>query len=140
MYTVLEIADQLNISKQTVYVRIHMKEMENHVFKKNGMTLVDDEGLNFIKDGLRMKNSDSSDETETIKTDYIEHLKEQIKEKDSQIVSKDKQINDLNERFKNSQILQLNNTQNEDKILLLTEKFRENKVEKKGFIGRIFSK
>ena len=154
LYTVIEISKATKISKQSIYKKLKNEKIKEHVSRKDGITYVDEEGFALIKfslkgsyqantgnlNNLNNKANDnalndevaSDEEDSALKTDYIKYLKDQLKVKDEQIKS-------LNERFKNSQILQLKNTQSEEKIMLLTEKFRE-PTAKKGFMSKLFKK
>jgi len=151
---VIEISDATKISKQSIYKKLKNDNLKSHVSRKQGITYVDEEGFALIKlslkdntrantgnlnnlngkgDNTTLNDEVASDEEDSaLKTDYIKQLKEQLK-------IKDEQIKDLNERFKNSQILQLKSTQSEEKIMLLTEKFRDEQP-KKGFIKKLFKR
>lgn len=165
LYTVTELSDSLKISKQTIYVKLKMKMLEEHITKKQGITYISEEGLNLIKDSLKMKHvvSDdlnneyttktSNDEVATdsedfkLNSDYINYLKDQLIIKDNLIKEKDaiisNQLNESNLRLKdqqeltrNGQVLQSQNI----KYIELTEKMREETIVKKGFMSKLFNK
>lgn len=165
LYSVTELSELLKISKQTIYVKMKSEMLEGHITKKQGTTYIDDEGLNLIKDNLKVKpevsddlnneyiNTDSNNETATdlddfkFNSDYINYLKEQlvlkdnlIKEKDiiitNQLLEKDNQINKLQELTRNGQVLQSQNI----KYIELTEKFRAEPIVEKGFFKKLFKK
>lgn len=164
LYTVTELSDSLKISKQTIYVKLKMKMLEEHITKKQGVTYISEEGLNLIKDSLKMKRvvSDlnneyttktSDDEVATdsenfkLNSDYINYLKDQLIIKDKLIKEKDaiisNQLNESNLRLKdqqeltrNGQVLQSQNI----KYIELTEKMREEPIVKKGFMSKLFNK
>lgn len=151
LYTVIEISELTKISKQSIYKKLKNESIKAHVSRKDGVTYVSEEGFALIKQSLKDNHKANTDnlnnfkskandytlneevasdkEDSTLKTDYINYLKDQLKVKDAQIES-------LNERFKNSQILQLKQTQSEEKIMLLTENIRQ----KKEFISKLFKK
>ena len=165
LYTVTELSDSLKISKQTIYVKLKMKMLEEYITKKQGITYISEEGLNLIKDSLKMKHvvSDdlnneyttktSNDEVATdsedfkLNSDYINYLKDQLIIKDNLIKEKDaiisNQLNESNLRLKdqqeltrNGQVLQSQNI----KYIELTEKMREERIVKKGFMSKLFNK
>jgi acyl carrier protein len=138
--------------------------LEEHITKKQGVTYISEEGLNLIKDSLKMKRvvSDlnneyttktSDDEVATdsenfkLNSDYINYLKDQLIIKDKLIKEKDaiisNQLNESNLRLKdqqeltrNGQVLQSQNI----KYIELTEKMREEPIVKKGFMSKLFNK
>lgn len=54
MYRVIEVADNLGVSKVTIYKKIShfKKELKPHIHKKRNVTYIDDEGVRFIRDSL----------------------------------------------------------------------------------------
>ena len=114
LYTIAEISDLIGLSKVTIYKKLKLKEMQEHISKKQGTTYVTEEGFNFIKLGLNGFNTDTStepqedtknvediileDDIKDLNKDLINALIEQLKEKD-------KQIETLHNLIENSQIL-----------------------------------
>lgn len=61
LYTVTEISDLINLSKVSIYNKLKLKELQNHINKKAGVTYVDEEGFNLIKDSLKLKDNTLND-------------------------------------------------------------------------------
>ncbi|MBL4930672.1 hypothetical protein [Clostridium paridis] len=138
LYTIAEISELIGLSKVSLYKKLKLKKVEPHIIKKQGITYVDEEGFNLIKESLKLKervktelndnsinedvNSEVSIDTDTfnLKIDYISTLKEQLKEKD-------KQIDELHRLVENSQILlkQSQEMQLREDPILLEEHFEE---------------
>ena len=150
LYTVAEISELINLSKVSVYNKLKLKELENHIIKKGGITYVDDEGLNLIKDSLKFKestlndlNNDNEYNEETheitadiddfeLKEDYIKYLKSENERLWSELQEKNLQINELNKLLsneqdlhKNSQILLKNEQYKQESLLELEAHFKE---------------
>lgn len=129
VYTIKEIADELNINKQKISRFLKSKKIE-HVSKK-GQTLLFDENARIAVLDFFTEDSDENNKT----------LIAQIKEKD-------KQIADLTELLRNQQILTLHiqqeNSEMKSKLSQIEtvsdtdeEKYVKNKI---GFWKRIFKK
>lgn len=132
IYSVSEISSSIGLSRQSIYKKLKMKELKVHITYKQGITYVDEMGLNLIKGMLKeykdsVKNLSNKETATTINEGIAEDedslsidkelfnlLKDQLRENNKQLQTKDKQIEELNERLKqeqelskNSQILQL---------------------------------
>lgn len=129
VYTIKEIADELNINKQKISRFLKSKKIE-HVSKR-GQTLLFDENARISVLDFFTDDSDENNKT----------LIAQIKEKD-------KQITDLTELLRNQQILTLHiqqeNSEMKSKLSQIEtvsdtdeEKYVKNKI---GFWKRIFKK
>lgn len=129
VYTIKEIADELNINKQKISRFLKSKKIE-HVSKR-GQTLLFDENARIAVLDFFTDDSDENNKT----------LIAQIKEKD-------KQITDLTELLRNQQILTLHiqqeNSEMKSKLSQIEtvsdtdeEKYVKNKI---GFWKRIFKK
>mgnify|MGYP001593871298 CR=1 FL=1 len=130
LYTIAEISDLISLSKVSIYRKLKLKQLEQFISKKQGVTYVTEEGLTLIKDTLKVNTdrskSDNKSKTNTplndyiatdkedlnIKKDYLDMLKEQLKvkdlqlsEKDVQLNQKDIQIGELHSLIENSQVL-----------------------------------
>ena len=146
-----------NVSKVTIYKKLKLKEISAQASKKEGVTYVNEVGFNLIKLNLKgyennssnLKNEEiantkddyiePSEEDLNIRTNYINHLKienkhlwDKLKDIDlkfnDQLLAKDLQINNLNERLKQEQDLNKNSQillkdKPEQDILLLEEHF-----------------
>lgn len=117
LYDVEQVASQLNVSKQTIYSKLKLKEYKGKVLIKQGKSYVDDDLFNLIKDTLKVKSNLNTNEnidipietknTENIMADdallnlnkdLINALLEQLKEKDLQ-------IHELHKLIENNQVL-----------------------------------
>jgi hypothetical protein len=167
-YTVEQASIKLNVSKQSIYNKLKLKEFKDKVFVKQGKKYIDDNLLNLIKDSLNFKGNLNNDDNLHISVedekaqdliDDQELLKLNITLMDTlmeQLKIKDKQIDDLNNRLakeqeltKNMQVLQLK--QQPQDIKALEEHFTEldnklleikermkDKKQRKGFLSKIF--
>ena len=131
-YTVAEIAQELNISKVSIYNRLKKKEFKGLTTKRQGITYINEKGFNLIKVDIKPPEEIVNDikykernntldreiaaDTEGLNIDkeLFKLLKDQLNQNNIQMQTKDKQIEELNERMKqlielnkNSQILQL---------------------------------
>ena len=160
IYTVAEVSEQLKISKVSIYNKLKTKAFKNITVKKQGKTYINDIGFNLIKNDLtayienvndfkKIEESNTLDEDieplEDLKNDYINFLKEQIKELNKKLTAEQ-------ELHRNTQIL-FKEQQPQDQVLLeahfedLDSKLSEvkknmeerKKQQNKGFFG-IFKK
>jgi len=184
-YTVDETANKLNVSKQAIYNKIKLDEFKNKITKKHGKTYIDEAIVTLIKDSLKLNVNykdepnakDIEEDTLVIEpkstnlnfnkevaadTDYIDYLKSDIaylkEQLNEQLVSKNLQISNLNERLKqeqdlnkNSQILQLRQPHDtkqleehlndlDNKLINIKDKMLERKDQQKqkSFFSKIF--
>lgn len=168
LYTVEKAAIQLNVSKQSIYVKLKMKDYKDKVIKKAGKTYIDSELLTLIQDNLKVKSNMNTEpqaeaekaqdtiidqNTVNINQELVKALLDQLKTKDQQIDEKDNQINDLHRLIENNQVLLKEKPQ--QNILLLEEHFQDldtkleevksNMAERKeqqnkGFFSKMFKK
>jgi hypothetical protein len=161
IYTVAEVSQQLDISKVSIYNKLKTKAFKNLTVKKQGRTYINDIGFNMIKNDLKAYEENVNDfkeneeantlgediePLEDLKNDYINFLKEQIKELNKKLTAEQ-------ELHKNTQILF--KEQQPQEQLLLEEHFEDldNKLEEvkknmserkeqqnKGFFSKIFNK
>lgn len=141
LYTVAEVSELIGLSKVSIYKKLKLKELEPHIVKKQGITYIDEEGFNLIKDNLKfndnIKTEDVNTETNeditkdvddlTISKELINALLEQLRAKDEQIKQLTDRLAQEQELHKNTQIL-LKQEQAKDKqpdILLLEEHFQQ---------------
>lgn len=154
-YTVAQVSELTNLSKVSIYNRLKSKEFKKHISKKQGITYIDEDGLNLIKDVLtfkedslrNFKEEDHQQATEedikqskaTVEEDIlkqnkdlitalVEQLKEkdiQLKEKDKQISEKDIQIMGLQKLIENSQVLLREEQQQNNNQLQLEEHIKQ---------------
>lgn len=123
LYTVSEVSDSTGLSKQTIYNKLKLKELQEHISKKQGVTYIDEVGFNLIKDSLKIESNDLNDlkdakndnasneevamDVEDLKLDneLFKVLIEQLNRKDKQIEEKDLQIHELHKLIENNQVL-----------------------------------
>lgn len=132
-----EVAIQLGVSKTSIYNKLKLKEYKSRVVKKHGKSMVDDELLNLIQDGLKLKSKVENQKNEksakqeiaidedglfNFNQELIRNLIEQLKEKD-------KQIEELINLNKNNQVLLKQQQDKEINQKLLEDHFQE--VDKK---------
>lgn len=141
LHTVAEVSELIGLSKVSIYNKLKLKELQEHVIKNVGVTYIDEEGLNLIREGLKLKdevktdlNKEIYDEIESketegntdglnIKTEYIEHLKRENERLWDELEEKNNQINNLNRLVENGQVLLKDKKQQE--LLALEEHFNE---------------
>lgn len=124
LYKVSELSDLLKVSKQSIYNKIKLKEIEPYVSRSKGITYVSEDGFNLIKEILNVKMPVESDETNDVSNesdilnevvttienkefqdgfnldlnyteDYINTLKSENEKLWLQLQEKDKQISEL---------------------------------------------
>lgn len=141
LYTVAEIADLTNLSKVSIYNKLKLKEMQEYISKKQGITYIDELGLNLIKDSLKVNteglntfnykdqdksiNDDISIDIDdlNLKTDYINYLKVENERLWQELNDKNLQIENLQQIVQNGQVL-LKDKQQEN-ILELEAHFKD---------------
>lgn len=170
LYTVAEVSKLTNLSKVSIYKKLKLKELENHVTKEAGITYVDDTALKFITDGLKFNEEFKQDDKEEFKDSDTENIsndeiptsfddltinRELVKTLIDQLKAKDDQINDLHKLLENSQVL-LKNEQDkpkedlllleehlkefDDRLMNIKERMEKRKEEPKSIFQRIFHK
>ena len=122
MFTVEEVAEQLSVSKVTIYAKL--KKFDDRVVLKQGKKYITEELLSLIKQDLKVKevennslNNDNAneylnseiardrDDLINLNKGLIKALIEQLDSKDRQLEEKDKQITELHKLIENSQVL-----------------------------------
>jgi hypothetical protein len=154
-YTVAQVSELTNLSKVSIYNRLKTKEFKKHMTKKQGITYIDEDGLNLIKDDLIFKDDqfkgieeepqqqayreDSKQDNTTLEEDLLKQNKDlinallkqleekdiQLKEKDKQISEKDIQIMGLQKLIENSQVLLREEQQQNNNQLQLEEHIKQ---------------
>ena len=169
LYSVAELAETIGISKQSIYNKMKLKELEEHISKKQGITYIDEVGLNLIrsslntiKDGLKSSKNEREDNTlddetamdkevSTLEKEFFNLLKEQLKEKDLQIKEKDIQIHELHRLVENGQVLLKDKPQDiklleehfqdlDNKFMDIRQDMQARKEPQKGFLKNLFKK
>ena len=134
LYTVKQASIKLNVSMQSIYVKIKLSEFKDKITKKQGKTYIDDVTLMLIKNSLKVSNDDlnyinentSSNETAMDSDDsslIIKTLIEQLKVKDEQIKESNERLKQAHKLIENNQILLKEKPKQE--ILLLEEHFQD---------------
>ena len=147
LYTVAEIAHKLSLSKQTVYVKVRVKEFAEHITKKKGVSYIDQEGFNLIKDSLTFNSDDWNDSdkdndsvplSDEVATDteplslnqsMFNLLKQQIEDQSLIIHELNDRLKQEQELNKNSQVLQLKQQPQDIKLLETHFEELDNKLE-----------
>lgn len=149
IYTIAEVNELIGLSKVSIYKKLKLKELKEHITKNKGITYIDEIGFNLIKYGIKeglkddLKdfkeeniNTTSNNEIATdseelsINKEVFKLLKDQLKEQNLQLKEKDLQLKELNERLKQEQDLHKNTQilfkqQQPQDILLLEEHFQD---------------
>ena len=141
MYTVEEIANELDVSKVTIYSKL--KKFPDEVVIKKGKKYVSDKLFNVIKgevsskktnniqdikvsiNGSVVEDIDEVADTNELNKDLINAVVNQIKEKDLQLKEKDNQIKALQKLIENSQMLVKQETEKELKKISIENHFEE---------------
>jgi hypothetical protein len=141
LYTVAEISELIGLSKVSIYNKLKLKELEGHIVKNAGTTYIDEDGLNLIREGLKLKNEVKTDlnreKNETveskdieektddlsIKTNYLKYLEEENKRLWDELGEKNIQISNMSRLVENGQILLKDKKQQE--LLALEKHFDE---------------
>ncbi|WP_298839748.1 hypothetical protein [uncultured Clostridium sp.] len=126
-YTVAEVSQLVGLSKPSIYNKINRNPFKEHTTKKQGVTYIDELGLNLIKNDIKdfkedikdfnTKDIDNSidDEVATDTDDlnsnkvFINFLKTENEKLWNELNVKNVQIENLNERLKQEQKLMENN-------------------------------
>ncbi len=84
MYRVIEVANQLGVSKVTIYKKISLfkKELKPYIHKKRNITFIDDQGVEIIKESL-IANHVIADSTD--KDNQIDELNQALELHQSQV-------------------------------------------------------
>jgi predicted DNA-binding protein YlxM (UPF0122 family) len=116
LFSIKKIADQLNVSRQTIYNKIDELQLElnKYLIVKNNVKYLKLEAIDIIKDNIKNQLDKSIKNTNDLNSDYkealngfkelhvnytsnlhdqIKHLQSQVNEKDNQLNEKDKQLN-----------------------------------------------
>lgn len=141
VYSVEQVAKELNISKQAVYKKLNKEELKQYIVMVDGIKHLSIEGLNTLKgvetrfnesnnqnDDLNSLNSSCSTDSSKVENSLIDHLEKIIENKSNDIDFKNKEIERLmeiieqqNKLLLNSQMLQSKALSNAE-ILLLEKK------------------
>lgn len=132
-----EVAIQLGVSKTSIYNKLKLKEYKSRIVKKHGKSMVDEELFNLIQDGLKLKskvenqkNEKSAKQEIAIDEDGLFNFNQElIRSLIEQLKEKDKQIEELINLNKNSQVLLKQQQDKEVNQKLLENHFQE--VDKK---------
>ena len=143
MYSIADLSDILNISKQAVYKKISQfsSELEGCIHKVNGKIQLDETGLNFLKSNTIVKDSNTDFQqvenglnnfklVEKSFNQLVESLNNQIEFLRSEIDNKNNQLEKKDQLIENMQVLLKQNQDANQKLL----------EEKKSIWNRIFKK
>ena len=149
-YTIKEVADKMQISRQAVLQNINkyqLRTKKDLCFRdKKGYFRLTQRGYEFLK-SVRTNKSEVIKEQETITNDVIQMLKKQIEEQKEQIEKLENQNKNNMETINKltTSIETLIQEQKNITSLLAMEKqerllIEEKKTDKKGFFSKIFKK
>ena len=114
LYDAIKISEECNITKLTAYAKLKLPEVKPLVITQNGISFVDENGLEIIKKSLKYRQEDETEiegmEAELLKDDMIKVLKANNEFLKNQLTVKDDQIEGIKKLLENNQIL-LQNTQ-----------------------------
>jgi len=160
LYTISEVSELIKLSKVSIYKKLKLKEMQEHITKKQGITYINDIGLTLIKDRLKdiKKEEPQKDTAETEKAqdtvledDVLTINRELIKALLEQLKEKDNQIHELHRLVENGQVLLKDKPQDiklleehfqdlDNKFMDIRQDMQERKEPQKGIFKRIFKK
>jgi len=146
IYTVLQAASKLKVSKQSMYAKLKLTQYKDKVMMKQGQTVITEELFKLIENDMILNNkftdiNTDKDTTETpqqpqmleditfdedtvkLNQELVNALLQQLKEKDKQLENYSERMKQLIELNKNSQILLKDKPQ--ENILLLEEHFQD---------------
>ncbi|CDM70146.1 Hypothetical protein CM240_3029 [Clostridium bornimense] len=141
MYTVEEIANELDISKVTIYSKL--RKFPDEVIIKKGKKYITDRLFDVIKDELDSKKEDNphdikvsingsvvedineANEISELNQGLIEAVIGQLNEKDMQIKEKDNQIRTLQKLIENSQMILKQEQEKDLKKISMESHFEE---------------
>ncbi|MGO1581455.1 MAG: hypothetical protein ACTHY0_04000 [Mammaliicoccus vitulinus] len=131
MKTVREVADELNISRQAVYNKLTVNFKDKFTSYKeinNRQTLVIERaGIDKLKLDLVKENSQVDSKLDNLVDSRLINLMDKnIETLQDQLLEKDKQISELNERLKEAQELNKNN-----QVLLHRQQDKQRMIEEK---------
>ena len=131
LYDATRIAKKLDISKVTAYAKMKLPEIKSFIIPQNGKNLVDEKGLEAIKQSLKY-NQSSEDEVaatdmDIFKGDMINNLTSTIEFLKGQLNVKDEQMQSIKRLFENTQILF--KKEQEKNFLALPEKIEAHDIE-----------
>jgi len=131
LYDATRISKKLNISKVTAYAKMKLPEIKSFLIPQNGKTLVDEKGLEAIKQSLKYKQSSEDEVAATdmniFKGDMINTLTSTIQFLKEQLTVKDEQMQSIKKLFENTQILF--KKEQEKNVFVLPEKIKEHDIE-----------
>lgn len=123
IYTISEVSNLINLSKVSIYKKLKLKVLQEHISKNHGITYIDEVGFNIIRDSLKLNdeiktylnskeldnsiNEDIAADAEdlTLKIDYINFLKAENKRLWNELQDKNLQLNSKDRLFENMQVL-----------------------------------
>lgn len=147
LYTITESANELNVSRLTIYKKIdELKDIKPYITVKNNTKYLNNKALEIIKANIKRPSKPKNNEKEVLLQNQIEQLKkqnkilqEQIVVKDEQINKKDDQLQNKDDIIKNFQVLLKNEQESNIKILENNTKLLESS-KKNNFFNKIFKK
>lgn len=131
--TVKELANEANVSVQTIYRHLNKLDKDKLIVKDStGTQLLKDKAQEQILDALGLattvaKDADdkepvkeekpASAQSDAIARDYIQTLKEQLKSKDLQLKEKDEQLKDMSKQLDSITVLLAQEKQEKQRLI-----------------------
>lgn len=141
LYTIAEVSNLIHLSKVSIYKKLKLKELQEHITKNQGITYINEIGLNLIRNDLKNNKDDLNDlnnkgvnnsinddiatdsDSLNLKDDYINYLKLENERLWNELKEKNLQLSQEQELTKNMQILQIR--QQPQDIKALEEHFKD---------------
>lgn len=119
-YTVSQAAKELNVSRQTIYIKLNKLDLQDHIVIENNIKYITHKGLEIIRESL-CKQVDSKDDSNvdskvdvnnddnlqenltSLNSDYINSLKDEIQYLREQLVNRDKLLENMQVLLKGEQ-------------------------------------
>ncbi len=136
MYSVKDISESLDVSRQTVYnyLKEHSSELKDHTIKQKGTTYITDEGLKLIKIAMGLIQVPMIQENDISIGNIVEDIKEGLMEEIRAENLKQQEVFKQIQESLNKEIQEVKK-QNEKLIEMM-----EQNQNKKGFFSRLFKK
>ncbi|WP_166484808.1 hypothetical protein [Clostridium cuniculi] len=127
------VSKELGISKAAIYRKLKSEEYKKYVVKENGKMMLNEILLEKLKLNTRKKKVENIKEVEIVENKELEVINKKYKDDKSEVVEillnqikeKNAQIDRLHDLIENNQVLIKNQQEREKEQLKLEEHFRE---------------
>ena len=147
MKKVSEVAEQLGVTRQTVYNHIDKldKEINSYIYTSEGVKVIDEQGIELIQasiegkkiftdrftDDIQQQDDSQNDKVKEALQDHINSLKSEVDRLEKELSEKNKQLDMKDQLMQNFQVML---QKKEDKIYQLEGEVEE---EQKSIIDKI---